>query len=83
MTGKRERGTPADLGVLAAIGLAVCCGLPLLVGAGVLTTVGAVLRNPIVIAGGVAALAWFAWRPLARRRRAARCATRSADPDRR
>lgn len=62
-----------DLGLLAAVGIAVCCGLPLLIGAGALAAAGGVLGSPAVIAAGVAlavgTVVWFA-----RRRRAGHAA---------
>lgn len=76
MSAQRDRGTPANLGILAAIGVAACCGLPLLIGAGALGTVGTFLRSPAVVAAGAALFGGFAWRAFARRRQGARCRDR-------
>ncbi len=62
----------------------VCCGLVLLLGAGVLSSAGTLLGSPLLIAGGLGALAVGSLRMVRRRRRAACCtpadAARSADP---
>jgi hypothetical protein len=62
----------------------VCCGLVLLLGAGVLSSAGTLLGSPLLIAGGLGALAVGSLRMLRRRRRAVCCAPadaiRSADP---
>ena len=56
-----------DLGILAVVGVAVCCGLP------VLAAIGGVLRNAwIVLAAVIVVVAIVAWRrlsPEARHRR--------------
>lgn len=61
-----------DVGKLAAVGLVVCCGLPLLISAGVLAAIGGVLRSPWVIAAGLA-LAVSATAYARARRRAGSC----------
>lgn len=42
-----------DLGILAVVGVAVCCGLPVLVGAGALAAIGGVLRNAWIVVAAV------------------------------
>jgi hypothetical protein len=61
----------------------VCCGLVLLVGAGVLSSTGTLLGSPLLIASGIGALAVGSLRVVRDRRRAPCCtpedAARSAD----
>lgn len=60
-----------DLGLLAAVGIAACCALPLLIGAGALAAVGGALGPSAVIAVAAAlAVGTVAW--VARRRRMGR-----------
>lgn len=69
MSTDRE-STAGLLGLLGA-GIALCCGLPLLLGAGVAVGVaGLALGSGLVIAAGVALAVW-GWR----RRRQHRCAS--------
>lgn len=42
-----------DLGIMAVVGVAVCCGLPVLVGAGTLAAIGGVLRNAWIVVAAV------------------------------
>jgi hypothetical protein len=57
----------------------LCCGLPLLIAAGVVTSAGGLLRNPVVLAVGVGLLI-AAVAPALRRARAARGAECCAPP---
>lgn len=63
---KRSGPPPSDrgLGLLAALAVGLCCGLPLLVSAGVVAAAGGFLGHPVVIGAGLAlALAGLAsWR---------------------
>lgn len=62
-----NRETPAGFLGLLGVGMAVCCGLPLLLGAGIaIGAAGIALGSGLVIAAGVAAAVWGL------RRRAAR-----------
>lgn len=45
------------VGAAAIIGVIACCGLPVLLAAGVLTGAGALLRNALLVGLGLAALA--------------------------
>ncbi len=62
----------------------LCCGLVLLLGAGVLSSAGTLLGSPLLIAGGLGALAVGSLRVVRRRRRSVGCApadaVRSPDP---
>ena len=86
-TGPAERATSPlstkvaknrDVGLLALIGIAVCCGLPVLVGAGALAAAGGLLRSwwPVLAAVVIAigSLAYTA------RRHASSKACRPATP---
>lgn len=58
----RDRQTTAGLLGLFGVGMAVCCGLPLLLGAGVVVgAAGLALGSGVVIAVGVAIGVW-GWR---------------------
>lgn len=48
----------SDLALAAVLAAVVCCGVVLLVAAGVLGSAGIFLDNPILAGLGVAALAW-------------------------
>jgi hypothetical protein len=48
--------------VAAVVAAIACCGVPLLVAAGLLTTAGVALRNLAIIGGGVGLLAWLVLR---------------------
>lgn len=52
-----ERSSGAGLGVTAAVAVVACCALPALIGAGVVATIGGVLRSPLVVLVGIVALA--------------------------
>lgn len=64
--------------ILAAVGIALCCALPVLLVSGGLGAVGAWLFDAGLIWLGAAALALVAGGALLRRRRAANKAKRSA-----
>ncbi|MGI8873152.1 MAG: hypothetical protein ACR2KP_02265 [Egibacteraceae bacterium] len=69
----RPRGHVTGRVTIAVVVAAIaCCGIPLLVAAGLLTTTGLGLRNPVLVGGGVAVAAWLivrvARRALAQRR---------------
>lgn len=53
--GSRE-ASGRDLGILAGVGLAVCCGLPLLVGASTLAAIGGVFRSAWLASAGLGLL---------------------------
>jgi len=75
-----ERPSGAGFGVMAAVALVACCALPALIGAGVLATIGGVLRNPLIIGAGIVVLAGavgYAWR---RQRRGQVCAPPTNEP---
>ena len=75
-----ERTSGAGLGVMAAVALVACCALPALIGAGLLATIGGVLRNPLIILAGVVLLVGavgYAWR---RHRRGQVCAPPTTEP---
>jgi mercuric ion transport protein len=83
-TGHRPTTPPVDngpptrskvSGILAAVACAVCCALPLLIAAGVLTTAGAAIleKTLYAVAAGLIALALGMWW-LHRRRTAQRAA---------
>ena len=60
MTDKRE-STRGMFGLLG-VGIAVCCGLPVLLGAGIaIGAAGLALGSSLVIAAGIAITVW-AWR---------------------
>lgn len=62
--------SPGGLVGLLGVGMAVCCALPVLLGAGIaLSTAGLVLGSGVVVAAGVA-LGFWGWR---RRRSAREC----------
>ena len=65
-------------GALAALACAVCCAIPLLIGAGVLTGAGAVLlrQTLLAVAAGLVVLALGMW--WLHRRRSARTAAAGA-----
>lgn len=48
----------AGLTVAAVVGVLVCCAVPLLVAAGVLTSAGVLFDNLLVIALGAGVLGW-------------------------
>lgn len=56
---------PRELAGLAAVGLAMCCGLPVLLGAGALgAAAGIALGSTLVVGVGVVigVLGWLRWR---------------------
>lgn len=57
-------GPASDLTLAAVLAAVVCCGVILLVAAGVLGSAGIFLDNPILAALGVAALAWVGLRSI-------------------
>ncbi len=66
MSANREPG--GGLAAVAAVGLAVCCGLPILLGTGIaIGAAGVVLGSAVVIAVGAVLAAW-GWRRLQQRR---------------
>jgi hypothetical protein len=72
-----KRQTSRLLG-LAGVGMALCCGLPVLLAGGIaIGAAGVALGSGLVVAAGVALAVW-GWR----RRRSAHCELPSADPDR-
>lgn len=72
-----QKTSDRDIGIMAALGLAVCCGLPLLLTAGAIAAIGGFLRSPWVIAAGlVLAISAVAY---ARARRRAGCACELPD----
>jgi hypothetical protein len=82
MTAPEQRPAPAKkpllsgplLAIGAVVAVAICCGLPVLVAAGVLAVVGGVLGNPWVIAAAAAlALGTFTYFVYRGRVRAAAC----------
>jgi len=45
----RSPSSGAGLGLMALAAMATCCALPVLISAGVLATIGGVLRNPLIM----------------------------------
>jgi mercuric ion transport protein len=69
----KRSSSAAGLGVMAAVGLVVCCALPALIGAGALATVGTALCNPLLIAAGAVVLAGAVGYAFRRQRRGHIC----------
>lgn len=45
----RSPSSGAGFGLMAVVAMVTCCALPVLISAGVLATIGGVLRNPLVL----------------------------------
>lgn len=67
--GRSRETSERQIGLLAVVGVAVCCGLPVVVGAGALAAIGGVLCNLWVITAAVV-LAVVTIAYFSRRRRA-------------
>jgi mercuric ion transport protein len=78
----RKQGSGLGLGLFALVAMALCCALPVLVGAGALAAIGGVVGNIWVIAAAVVVavgtLGYFASR---RRANAADCCAPSTAND--
>jgi hypothetical protein len=61
-------GTRKELGIMAALGVGVCCGLPLLLGAATLAATGVLVGSLGIVAAGVALIV-IAGRRITRRSR--------------
>lgn len=68
-------GPMGDLTIAVMAAAVACCAVPLLVLAGVLSSAGLLLNNPVVVALGVGALAWAGLRTA----RAVRARSRADD----
>lgn len=75
-----ERPNGAGLGAMAAVALVVCCALPALIGAGVLATLGGVLRSPPIIVAGIVVLVGAVGYAYRRRQRDRACASPISEP---
>ena len=77
----RPRPAGARFGLTAVVAMVTCCALPALISAGVLGTIGAVLRNPLIMVAAALVLGGAVAYALRRLRRgqataAAKCSTR-------
>lgn len=62
-------GSRKELGIIAALAVAVCCGLPVLLGAATVAVTGVLVGSTLIAVVGIG-LSVAAWAKLARRRRA-------------
>lgn len=78
MTKRPQPRDPVTTGVTVAavVGAMICCAVPLLVAAGVLTSAGVVFQNLLIIALGAGVLGWAITRAV----RTLRARDRSTDP---
>lgn len=70
---KEPDGTSAKsqgfgLGITAVVAAVVCCATPLLIGAGIVTSAGVLLRNAAFVGIGLAMVGWPLWRAIHRTR---------------
>ena len=72
MTGRRAKSSfgGAGLGATAVLAMVLCCAGPALVAGGLVASLGAVVRNPVVITLGLAIIAGAVVFAIRRRRRA-------------
>lgn len=86
MTGGRPADPAKDVGIMAVLAMAVCCGVPLLLGTTSLAITGAVFGSSVVVIGAVALAVLAFGRGRSRARDADDCCdpvgNRRAGPDR-
>lgn len=74
----RSPSSGAGFGLMAVVAMVTCCALPVLISAGILATIGGVLRNPLIIAAAALVLAGAVAYALRRLRRGQACTVSDA-----
>lgn len=64
-----DDGVASGLTITAIAVAVVCCAAPLLIAAGIVTSLGVLLRNLALIVLGTALIAWPVWRTIRNRHR--------------
>ncbi len=77
----RSPSSSAGFGLMAVVAMVTCCALPALISAGVLATIGGVVRNPLIIAAAALVLGGAVAYALRRLRRGQGCAVSDADAE--
>ena len=74
----RSPSSGTGFGPMAVVAMVTCCALPVLISAGVLATIGGVLRNPLIIVAAALVLGGAVAYALRRLRRGQACAVSDA-----
>ncbi len=74
----RSPSSGTGFGLMAVVAMVTCCALPVLISAGVLATIGGVLRNPLIIVAAALVLGGAVAYALRRLRRSQACTASDA-----